>query len=163
MPAAAAEGTAAAYSAGYQAPPAGGPATGAAPGAAPGAYQPGAYQPGAYQPGAVPPYAYGAQQQYVYPREPGPWNKLFDLSFQGFATPALLRVLFFVFMALIGVFLLLSIIYGALMGARFGVLYIFIALITAALWFFWTRLLFELITTAQRLRDKAETETKSES
>jgi len=145
MPAAtAAEGAAAAYSAAYQAPP------------SPGAYQPGAYQSGTYQPGTPPPYAYGVQPQYGYQKEPSSWNKLFDLSFQGFATPPVLRVLFFILLGLIGLFLILSIVYGALMGARFGVLYIFIALITAVLWFFWTRLLLELIATAQRVRDRAE-------
>lgn len=125
-------------SAAYQAPP------------APGAYPPGAYPPGAYAPAGPPPYGYPPQAPYAPPREPGPWSRLFDLNFQGFATPALLRTLFLVFMGLIGVFLVLSIVYGALMGARFGVLYIFIALITASLWFFWTRLLFELIASTLR-------------
>ena len=72
-----AQGTAAAPGAGPQTPPAPGTYQ-------PGAYQPGGYQQGAYQPGGPPPYGYGPQQQYVPPREPGPWNKLFDFSFQGF-------------------------------------------------------------------------------
>jgi Domain of unknown function (DUF4282) len=152
MPAAAAaEGAAAAYSAGYQAPP------------VPGAYQPGAYQPGAYQPGAAPPYAYGAQPQYAYPREPSPWSKLFDLSFQGFVTAASLKVLYFITLGLMALFFVFSIVWGFMFTGKIGAMWLFVTIALTGLMFFGSRMLFELMATNLRIRENTEkkAETKS--
>lgn len=150
-----AEALAAAATAPYQAPPAP-PAPGAYP---PGAYQPGAYQPGAYPPGAYPPGTpppYGYAPQYAPPREPGPWSKLFDLSFQGFVTPAMLKVLYFIILGTIGVFLAFSIAWGFMFTGKMGAMWLFVTIAIAAFLFFTTRILFELVATMLRHSDDAK-------
>jgi len=149
------EGAAAAYSATYQAPP--------APGAyQAGTYQPGTYQPGAYPPGAPPQYQYAPQAQYAPPREPGPWSKLFDLSFQGFITPATIKVLYFIMLGAIGVFFVFSIVWGFMFTGRIGAMWLFATIALAALFFFATRILFELVATALRVRDSTEKQEKAD-
>ncbi len=143
----AAEAAAPAATAAFQAPPA--PAA-YPPGAyAPGAYPPGAYPPGAYPPGTQPPYGYAPQ--YAPPREPGPWNKLFDLSFQGFVTPATLKVLYFIILGTIGLFFVFSIVWGFMFhDGAIGAMWLFVTVAMTAFLFFMTRILFELVSTTLR-------------
>lgn len=96
---------------------------------------------------------YGAPQ-YGYAEERGGWGKLFDFSFQGFVTPGTLKTLFIVNLAAIGLFVLFHIIYVAMNGSRYTVIAFFIALFTAVFWFFLSRVIFELMATAMRIRDK---------
>jgi hypothetical protein len=158
----AAEGAAAAYDATYQAPP----AQGAYPQGAypPGAYPPGAYPPGAYQQqGTPPPYGYGVQAQYGPPREPGPWSKLFDLSFQGFVTPATIKVLYFIILGAIGVFFVFSIVWGFMFTGKIGGMWLVATIAITAFLFFMSRILFELVATTLRVRENTEkVETKDE-
>ena len=136
----------------YQAPPAPGAYP---PGAYPPGYQPGAYPPGAYPPGTPPPYGYAPQ--YAPPREPGPWSKLFDLSFQGFVTPAMLKILYFIILGTIGVFLVFSIVWGFMFhDGAIGAMWLFVTLAMTGFLFFMTRILFELVATMLRHSDDAK-------
>ena len=147
-PAGAAAGAAAAYTAARPAgpPPSTPPPYGVQPQYA---AQPqyGAQGPyGAQPPGGAPPYGYGQDR--------GGWGKLFDFSFQGFVTPSTLKVLYIINLALIGAWVLFEIIYVAMRGDKYSVIQFFISIFMAALWFFASRIVFELMATVMRLRDK---------
>jgi hypothetical protein len=142
--AAAADVPPAAQSATYQVPP------------PQGAYQAGAYQSGAYPPGTPPPYGYAAQAQYASPKEPSPWGKLFDLSFQGFVTRGSLKVLYIFTMVVLGLYWLFSLIFSAIAADRIGGFWcigIFSSLFITALMLVWTRVMLELVTTVEKIRD----------
>jgi hypothetical protein len=151
------EGAAAAEASTAQAPPAQGAYQ---PGTYPqGTYAPGAYQPGAYPPGPPPQYPYPGQAQYAPPREPGPWSKLFDLSFQGFITADTLKVLYFIVLGSIGVFFVFGIAWGFMINGKTGAMWFFVTLAIAALLFFVTRIIFEMAATSLRVRENTEKET----
>ena len=118
------------------------------PAPAPAAPQP----PYAGQPqyGAAPPGA----PQYGYVKESGPWGRLFDFSFQGFVTPSSLKMLYIIVLGLIGLYVLFNIILVAMIGGRYAVISFFISLCAAVLWFFLSRVFFELMATVLRIRDK---------
>ncbi len=107
------------------------------------------------QPYTTPSPGYGAPQ-YGYVREPSPWSKLFDLSFRGFVTSKSIRTLYVIILALIGIYVVLSIVYLAMAANRFTVVNFFIALVVAALYFFWSRVLFELVASVLHLNDKSD-------
>lgn len=96
----------------------------------------------------------GAAAQYGYVRERSGWGKLFDFSFQGFVTESTLKTLYFINLAAIGLFVLFQIIYVAMAGNRYTVIQFFIWLFAAVFWFFLSRIIFELMATAMRIRDR---------
>ena len=145
-PVAAAVGAATAYTAAHAStpPPTTPPPYGAQPQYSP---QPqyGAPQYGAQAPSGAP--------QYGYAPDRGGWGKLFDFSFQGFVTEGTLKTLYLINLALIGLYVLFNIIYVAMAGNRFTVISFFISLFVAIFWFFLSRIIFELMATAMRIRD----------
>ena len=108
------------------------------------------------QPGySAPPagqYGYAGGEQYR--RESGGWGKLFDLSFQGFVTPKTIKAIYVVILGLIGLYVIFNIIYVAMAGNRYTVIEFFISLFVAGLWFFATRVLFELMATIMRGKNR---------
>jgi hypothetical protein len=120
-----------------------------APGPAPAYVAP---QPYAPQPqyGAAPPPQYG----YAPPRDG--WGRLFDFSFQGFVTPGTLKMLYLINLALIGLYVLFNIILVSMAGNRFTIIAFFISVFVAGFWFFLSRIIFELMATALRIRDKID-------
>jgi hypothetical protein len=124
---------------GYGAPPAGG--------------QYGA-QPAYTAPPAAGQYGYAAPEDPYRRREAGGWGKLFDLSFQGFVTPTTLKQIYFVVLGLIGAYVLFNIVLVAMFANRFSIISFFISLFVAGLWFFLSRVFFELIATVMRMRSK---------
>ena len=139
------------------------PAASAAPAAAPAAAAYAAARPSTPPPTTPPPYGtqppYGAvppvgAPQYAYEPKREGWGRLFDFSFQGFATPATLRTAYVVVVGLIGLYVLFNIIYVAMAGNRFSVIAFFISLFVAGILFFLSRVLFELMATVNRIRDR---------
>ena len=143
------------------------PAASAAPAAAPAAAAYAAARPSTPPPTTPPPYGtqppYGAvppvgAPQYAYEPKREGWGRLFDMSFKGFATPSTLKSVYLVVVLLIGLFLVFSIIYGAIYAGKadagLGVMWIFMGLFSSAVLFFVNRLLFELITTVNDIRDR---------
>lgn len=102
---------------------------------------------------APPPPGYGAPQ-YVYAREPGPWSHLFDFSFRGFVTRRSIRMLYTIILGLIAAYVVLSIVLLALGANRWTVINFLIALVMAALYIFWNRILFELIAAVLHINDE---------
>lgn len=132
-------------------PPPGGPPPSGPPPTSPPPY--------AGRPQYAPPGQYGAQPQagapqYGYAPDRGGWGKLFDFSFQGFVTAGTIKTLYIINLALIGLYVLFNIIYVAMTGNRYTVIQFFISLFVAAFWFFLSRVIFELMATAMRIRDK---------
>lgn len=98
--------------------------------------------------------ASGVPPQYGYAPDRSGWGKLFDFSFQGFVTEGTLKTLYIINLAAIGLFVLFQIIYVAMAGNRYTVIQFFIWLFAAVFWFFLSRIIFELMATAMRIRDK---------
>ena len=116
----------------------------------------GVEQPVAYQQPAPPPYQYVAQPQYAPPREPGPFSKLFDLSFQGFITHDSLRVIFITTLGLLGVYWLFALIFGIVAAAKlegYWCLGIFSSLALVSLMIIWTRVMMEMTMTVAKMRE----------
>ena len=158
--AAAPVGAAAAGAAAYQAPR---PST-PPPSAQPAYSQQQSYgaQYGSQSSYSTPPAAQAGQPQYGYAqgeevyrrREANGWGKLFDLSFQGFVTPSTLKAVYMIVLGLIGAYVLFNIIYVAMFANRFTIISFFISLFVACLWFFLSRIFFELVATVMRMRSK---------
>jgi hypothetical protein len=113
----------------------------------------------AYQQPAPPPYQYQAQPQYTAPRVPGPFSKLFDLSFQGFITRDSLRLIFTATLALLGLYWLFALIFGIVAAARFNAAWcigIFSSLVLVSLMIIWTRIMMELTMTVSKMREDME-------
>lgn len=117
--------------------------------------------------GAAPQYApppqYGAQPGYQAPpygyAEPRDgWGKLFDFSFQGFITAGTLKTLYIINLGLIGAYLVFNIILAAISPFEGGyvAMYFLISLFVTGFWFFLSRIIFELMATALRIREKVE-------
>ncbi len=104
---------------------------------------------------APPPPEYGAPQ-YAYAREPGYWSHLFDFSFQGFVTRRSIKTLYTIILGLIAAYVVLSIVLLAMGATRWTVVSFLIALVVAALYLFWSRILFELIAAVLHLNDRSE-------
>ena len=102
----------------------------------------------------------GAPPQYGYAQPRSGWGKLFDFSFQGFVTESTLKTLYIINLAAIGLFVLFNIILTAISpwnegeGTGMVVMEFFISLCVAVFWFFLSRIIFELMATAMRIRDK---------
>jgi hypothetical protein len=119
----------------------------------------GADQQAAYQQPAPPPYQPQAQPQYVAPRMPGPFSKLFDLSFQQFITRDSLKLIFTVTLALLGIYWVLALIFGIVAAARFDASWcigIFSSLALVSLLIIWTRIMMELTMTVSKMREDME-------
>ena len=115
-----------------------------------------AEQQAAYQQPAPPPYQYAPQPQYAPPREPGPFSKLFDLSFQGFVTRDSLRVIFTTTLVLLGVYWFFALIFGIVAAAKFQGYWcigIFSSLVLVSLMIIWTRIMMELTMTVSKMRE----------
>jgi antibiotic biosynthesis monooxygenase (ABM) superfamily enzyme len=84
------------------------------------------------------------------------WSRLFDLSFKGFLTPSTLKMTYVIVLSLIILYVVFNIILVAMAGNRFTVISFFISLFVAILWFFVTRVVFELVATVMRMRNKSE-------
>ncbi len=136
-----------------QAPP---PPPGVQPGYAPqSGYAPGyGAQPGY---GAPPAGQYGYSGAEEPPRRASSgWGRMFDLSFKGFITPSTLKATYVIVLGLIILYVVFNIILVAMAGNRFTVIAFFISLFVALLWFFVTRVLYELVATVMRMRNKSE-------
>ncbi|NLO26776.1 MAG: DUF4282 domain-containing protein [Actinobacteria bacterium] len=103
---------------------------------------------------APPPPEYGAPQ-YAYARESGYWGHLFDFSFQGFVTRRSIKTLYTIVLGLIAAYVVLSIVILAFGANRWSVVNFLIALVLAALYIFWSRILFELIASVLRLNERS--------
>jgi hypothetical protein len=113
-------------------------------------------QQAAYQQPAPPPYQYAAQPQMAAPRQPGPFSKLFDLSFQGFITHDSLRVIFTTTLGLLGAYWLFALIFGIVAAAKlqgYWCLGIFSSLALVSLMIIWTRVMMELTLTVSKMRE----------
>ena len=123
------------------------------PGAVPAGAAPQPGQPGTY------PQTPGTPYQYGPPQQPGPFSKLFDLSFQGFVTRGSLRTLYITTLALIGVYWVFTFIFSivqAAKGAGWWALGIFSSLALVAVIVVWTRIMMELTMTVSKLSESAE-------
>jgi hypothetical protein len=116
----------------------------------------GTEQQAAYQQPSPPPYQQAAQPQYSPPREPGPFSKLFDLSFQGFVTRDSLRALFTTTLVLLGAYWLFALIFGIVAAAKFQAVWcigIFSSLVLVTLMIIWTRIMMELTMTVSKMHE----------
>lgn len=143
-----------------EAPPAAPPAPEPTPApVAPPAAPPASAAPVASQQPSAPPYPYAAQPQPAVPRVPGPFSKLFDLSFQGFVTRDSLRLLFMATLILLGVYWVFALIFGILAAVKlqgYWCIGIFSSLVLVTIMIIWTRILMELTMTVTEM--KADTE-----
>jgi hypothetical protein len=90
------------------------------------------------------------------PRQPGPFSKLFDLSFQGFITHDSLRVIFTTTLGLLGAYWLFALIFGIVAAAKlqgYWCLGIFSSLALVSLMIIWTRVMMELTMTVSKMRE----------
>lgn len=111
------------------------------------------------QQGSVYPDQNAAQPTQVPATLPGPFNKLFDLSFQGFVTRGSLKVLFTSVLVLLGAYWLFALIFGIVAAAKFQAVWcigIFSSLVLATLMIIWTRIMMELTTTVAEMRDEMQ-------
>ncbi len=120
------------------------------PGAQPGQGYGGTGGPGGQMPPAQPPmYA-------PPPRRKGFWSRLFDLSFEEFVTPSLIKLIFVVAMIVIALGILGAIVVGFMTGVGTG----FIMLVGSLIWGFfallWIRVLLEVAIVFFRIRDDTE-------
>jgi hypothetical protein len=110
-------------------------------------------QPG-YSAPASAQYGYAPAEEQYRRRESSGWGKLFDLSFQGFVTPSTLKTVYLLVLGLIAAYVLFNIILVAMAANRFTIISFFVSLFAAALWFFLSRVFFELVATVMRMRNK---------
>lgn len=113
---------------------------------------------------SAPPYQYAAQPQQAAPRVPGPFSKLFDLSFQGFVTRDSLRLLFVTTLVLLGVYWVFAFIFGIVAAVKLGgywCLGIFSSLVLVTIMIIWTRILMELTMTVSEMKENTDKAAKS--
>jgi hypothetical protein len=121
-------------------------------------------------PGAVPPPpppqappTYGAQAPYAYTpgqyadiTQKGFWSRFFDFSFKSFVTPSLIKVLFIVFMVVIGLSVLGMIVGGFMASAATGVLFLIGGLIYGFLALLWARVILEIVIIFFRIHENTD-------
>lgn len=131
---------------------AGAPATGAAPSytAAPAPTPPPYGAPPSY--GTPPPGA----SQHGHSQGRSFWSRFFDLSFQEFITPSLVKVLFIIAMVVIGLGVLGTIILGFVRAGALGILVLIGALIAGFIYLLLARVFLEMIVIFFRIRDNTE-------
>ena len=109
--------------------------------------------------GTPAPYQNTPQPQYAAPKGPNPFEKLFDLSFQGYVTRGSLRVLWISTLILLAVFFVFSLIFFAIAADKIGAYWcigIFSTLALMPLLIGWTRVVLELVMTVGKLREEVE-------
>jgi hypothetical protein len=116
-------------------------------------------QPAAAQQPVAPPYQYAAQPQPLVIKVPGPFSKLFDLSFQGFVTRDSSRLLFTTTLVLLGAYWVFALIFGIVAAAKFQAVWcigIFSSLVLVTVMIIWTRIMMELTMTVSEMRDQMD-------
>lgn len=83
----------------------------------------------------------------------GFWSRFFDFSFKTFVTPSLIKVLFIVFMVVIGLSVLGMIIVGFMAGAGTGVMFLIGGLIYGFLMLLWARVILEIVVVFFRIKE----------
>jgi hypothetical protein len=99
-------------------------------------------------PAAQPQYTAAQQPQqgaYADITDQGFWSKFFDLSFSQYVTPSVIRVLFILFMVVIGLSVIGGIINGFLWSPALGVFALVAGLIGGFVWLILARVFLELI------------------
>lgn len=105
-----------------------------------------------YAPGYYPPQGYQAPAA-----ERGFFTRLFDFSFESFITPAIIKVLFIIYIVLVGLGALAAIIAAFTQGAVYGIVTLLIlAPIGAFLYILMGRVWLELIIILFRIHDNTE-------
>lgn len=97
-----------------------------------------------------------APGQYAEVTQKGFWSRYFDFSFRSFVTPSLIKVLFIVFMVVIGLSVLGLIINGFMWSAATGVMFLIGGLIYGFLALLWARVVLELVVVFFRIRENTE-------
>lgn len=94
---------------------------------------------------------------YVPPtRGSGFWSRFFDLSFQEFITPSLIKVLFVIAIIVIGIGVLASVIMGFVSSGVFGIFILIAALIAGFIYLLIARVALEMVVVFFRIRDNTE-------
>lgn len=127
--------------------------TGAAAGSAPG---PQPQVPPASPVGTAPAAGYGAPPPYVPPRRDGFWSRLFDLSFEEFITPSIIKVLFIIAMVAIGLSVLAAIIMGFVTSGALGIFVLIAAVVGGFMYLLLARVFLEMVVVFFRIRDDTE-------
>jgi len=107
--------------------------------------------------------AYVPQPQYAYVpgqyadiTQKGFWGRFFDFSFKSFVTPSLIKVLFIVFMVVIGLSVLGMIVTGFVMSPATGVVFLIGGLIYGFLALLWARVLLEVVIIFFRIHENTD-------
>jgi hypothetical protein len=137
---------------------AGVPGTAAAASAGPIPSQAAPPQPASRPPGTPPPgMGQVAPPMYSPPsRRDGFWARFFDLSFEHFITPSLIKVLFIIAMVVIGLGVLSAIIMGFVASGAFGIFVLIAALIAGFIYLLLARVFLEMVVVFFRIRDDTE-------
>lgn len=101
------------------------------------------------------PYSYGPGQ-YADITQKGFWARFFDFSFKSFVTPSLIKVLFIVFMVVIGLSVIGMIVTGFSASAATGVLFLIGGLIYGFLALLWARVVLEIVIIFFRIHENTE-------
>ncbi len=113
----------------------------------------------------VPPYGGGpggpGYPDYDYARDKGFFGRLFDLSFQEFITPSIIKILFIISMVVIALGFLGGVIFGFTQGAGTGVLLLIGGLVYSFLMLLYVRVLLELFIVFFRIHDNTDTIAKN--
>jgi hypothetical protein len=122
----------------------------AAPGAGAG-YAPPPPPPPPPATGYAPPAAYQAP-----PRGDGFWARLFDLSFEEFITPSIIKVLFLIAIVVIGLSVLGAIVMGFVSSGALGIVILVAALVAGFIYLLFARVFLEMVVVFFRIRDDTE-------
>jgi hypothetical protein len=141
----------AASTAQYGTPRASGPSTGGQPTGGQPSYSSPTYGPPSYGPPG-----YGSPPGYDYPRRKGFFSRLFDLSFEEFITPSIIKILFIISMIVIGLWVLGMIIFGFASLGAWGVIFLVGALIGGFLLLLYVRVILELFIVFFRIHDNTQ-------
>jgi hypothetical protein len=90
------------------------------------------------------------------PRGPGFWSRFFDLSFEEFITPSLIKVLFVIAMVVIGLGVLGAIVMGFVSSGALGIFILIAALIGGFFYLLVARVMLEMVVVFFRIRDNTE-------
>jgi hypothetical protein len=129
----------------------------AAAAAATGAAAAAAARPAAPTSAPIPPsYAVSPPMYSPPPRGNGFWSRFFDLSFEHFITPSLIKVLFIIAMVVIGLGVLSAIIMGFVASGALGIFVLIAALIAGFIYLLLARVFLEMVVVFFRIRDDTE-------
>jgi len=102
-----------------------------------------------------------APAHYPHPRGRSFWSRLFDLSFEEFITPSIIKVLFIIAMVVIGLGVLAIIVMGFMASGALGIFTLIGALIGGFLYVLFARVMLEMIVVFFRIRDNTDEIAKS--